>query len=113
MRPGFGVRRCWQGCQDRQVPFRPLSDSEVVRLLNELCRGLGFCLPPEDNENLRANPPTDADAFTDAVFLAEGMDPRLADGDLWRTVRGRVIDAFNREPFGSAELRRKRSGRWR
>lgn len=95
------------------MTFRSLSESEVDRLLNELCRGLGFCLPPEDNEHLRADPPADADAFTNAVFVAEGMGPRLADGDLWRTVRARVIDAFNREPFGSAERRRKRSGRWR
>jgi hypothetical protein len=94
------------------VSFRPLAENEVVRLLNELCIGLGFCLPPDDNERLRADPPEDPDAFTNAVFVAEGMDPILSDGDLWRSVRGRVLDAFRREPFGSAEQRRKRSGRW-
>jgi hypothetical protein len=85
------------------VSLRPLSESEVDRLLGELCVRLGFCLPPDDQERLRADPPSDADTFTDAVLLAERMDPVLADASLRRSVRARVIDAFNREPFGSAE----------
>lgn len=50
---------------------------EVQSLLDDLCVGLGFCLPPGDQQRLRAAPPHDAKAFADAVFVAEGMDPRL------------------------------------
>jgi hypothetical protein len=52
-------------------------ESEVQRLLDELCVKLGFCLPPEEARLLRRSPPADVDSFTDAVFDAEGIgDPR-------------------------------------
>jgi hypothetical protein len=54
-------------------------ESEVQRLLDELCVKLGFCLPPEEARLLRRSPPTDVDGFTDAVFDAEGL------GDMRRT----------------------------
>jgi hypothetical protein len=51
---------------------------EIQRLLDELCVRNGFCLPPQAQEQLRRTlPPFDVDKFTDAVFAAEGMDPRL------------------------------------
>jgi hypothetical protein len=53
-----------------------LNQSQVERLLDELCVRLGFCLPPNDQRRLQASPPTEVEAFTDAVFVAEGMDPR-------------------------------------
>jgi hypothetical protein len=64
--------------------------AELQRLLDELCVRDGFCLPPSAQEQLRqTRPPFDVDEFTDAVFLAEGMDPRLYK-PLRRTVRERV-----------------------
>ncbi len=49
----------------------------VQRLLDELCAEVGFYLPTREQARLRQWPRFDADAFTDAVFDAEGMDPRL------------------------------------
>jgi hypothetical protein len=65
----------------------------VESLLYELCVDLGFCLPPDERIRLRDSPPRDVDAFTDAVFVAEGLDPRL---DTWlrRQVRERVVRHF-------------------
>jgi hypothetical protein len=63
---------------------------DLQRLLDELCVGYGFCLPPQAQEQLRrSRPPFDVDEFTDAVFAAEGMDP-LLNKTLRRKVRERV-----------------------
>lgn len=48
---------------------------EVQHLLDELCVELGFCLPSTEQQRLLNAPLRDADAFTNAVFAAEGMDP--------------------------------------
>lgn len=63
------------------------TDAAVEVLLDELCVSLGFCLPPDAKEALKANPPGDVDAFTDAVIRAEGMDPVLIDTALRRKMR--------------------------
>jgi hypothetical protein len=65
----------------------------VESLLDELCVDLGFCLPPDARVRLQDAPPRDVDAFTDAVFVAEGLDPRL-DKRLRRQVRERVVRHF-------------------
>jgi hypothetical protein len=70
-----------------------LSPSQVAALLYDLCVDYGFCLPPQENERLKAEPPTEVDAFTDAVFVAEGMDPS-GDLHLRRLVKKRVAKAF-------------------
>lgn len=49
--------------------------SELPWLLDELCSEFGFCLRPEQRAALQASPPRSVDAFTDAVFAAEGLDP--------------------------------------
>jgi hypothetical protein len=67
--------------------------SEVSSLLYELCVDLGFCLPPEEQSRLRSQPPTTIDAFTDAVFRAEGMDP-LVHPQLRKQVRHCVAKHF-------------------
>jgi len=61
----------------------------VQRLLDELCDDLGFCLPPREQARLRQAPPLDPDAFTDAVFVADEMDPRIYE-HLRREVKARV-----------------------
>ncbi|MGE0144384.1 MAG: hypothetical protein AB7I19_11395 [Planctomycetota bacterium] len=71
-----------------------LSEPEAHRLLDDLCIKLGFCLPPADRSKLTQDPPSDVRAFTDAVFLAEGLDVELADRHLYRQVRGMVAAAF-------------------
>jgi hypothetical protein len=54
-------------------PSRPHLDSEVERLLTELCVQLGFCLTAGDRRHLCESPPAGVDNFTDAVMAAEGM----------------------------------------
>ena len=75
-----------------EVSLEPI---EVRRLLDELCVGLGFCLPPADQDRLEADPPTDENAFTDAVFVAERMWP-CTDLRLWRSMRECVLRHFVR-----------------
>jgi hypothetical protein len=72
-----------------------MSPTQVEALLNELCVVLGFCLSPDVHEQLKCNPPTDADDFTDAIIRAEGLDPH-ADIPLHlkRDVRTRVAKHF-------------------
>lgn len=71
-----------------------LSEPEADKLLYHLCVRLGFCLPPENQRRLKEDPPPDALGFTDAVFLAEGLDPETADRHLYRQVRDMVAAAY-------------------
>ena len=64
-------------------------ESEVPWMLDELCAELGFCLPPTERDAFLKAPPHDVDAFTDAVFAAEGMDPGLR-RQLRRAVRNKI-----------------------
>jgi len=83
-----------------------LSSTQVEALLSELCVELGFCLPPHEHARLRESPPTEVDAFTDAVIRAEGLDP-YADISLHlrRDVKARVMEHFrkaeNEQSLGS------------
>jgi hypothetical protein len=64
-------------------------ESELPWVLDELCVELGLCLRLDERTALEAAPPTDVDAFTDAVFIAEGLDPSN-DRPLRRKVRDKV-----------------------
>jgi hypothetical protein len=66
--------------------------TRVEALLYELCVTYGYCLPPNEQEALEADPPTDAYAFVDAVLIAEGMDPSLADKHARSELRDVVRD---------------------
>jgi hypothetical protein len=70
-----------------------MTPRRVDVLLSVLCQNLGFCLPPAEQARLQEEPPSDVDAFTDAIFVAEGMPP---DGDLHlrRQVRAVVAKHF-------------------
>ena len=72
-----------------------LTRRQAEILLDDLCQRLGFCLPPSEYAALRDQPPSDARAFADAVFRAEGLDPLTADSDLYREVKDRVDQAFS------------------
>ena len=71
----------------------PHSPVRVGSLLTRLCVQLGFCLPGESVEMLMASPPETIDAFTDTVFVLEGLE-RPVGGDLRRRVRAIVAEAF-------------------
>jgi hypothetical protein len=65
------------------------SRTTVEWMLDDLCAKLGFCLPREARVHLEKNPPLGIEAFTDAVFAAEGLDPN-SDNHLRRKVRDLV-----------------------
>ena len=79
-----------------------LSEPQAHRLLDDLCIKLGFCLPPPDQSKLKRDPPRNVGAFTDAVFLAEGLDVELVDRHLYRQVRDMVAAAFARSGYDGA-----------
>ena len=87
--PG-GVFSCAGGYTSGMVPD-PIGD-----LLGELRVRWGFCLAPYDLARLTNDPPSDADAFTDAVFVAEGLGdaPGWRFHPLWKEIRNHVASRF-------------------
>jgi hypothetical protein len=49
--------------------------TKIDWLFDDLCGNLGFSLPARERERLEKLGLNDVDAFTDAVFAAEGVDP--------------------------------------
>ena len=82
-----------------------LSPERASHLLYELCTKLGFCLAPDFNSMLANDPPASVDAFTDAVLIAEGMNPQ-AERHLRRQVREMVAKHFERAGLGRSERSR-------
>ena len=82
----------------------PLPRPKQIRaLLDRLCVEQGFCLPPAHAHRLVESPPADVEAFTDAVFRAEGLDPRTADRALYRDVRNTIAEALSQAMGGDEE----------
>lgn len=77
------------------------SREAVASLLYDLCVDLGFCLPPEEQAALCDAPPGDVDAFTEAVFRAEGLEPSPHE-HLYAQVRDRVARTFDDHPASDA-----------
>jgi hypothetical protein len=65
----------------------------VEALLHELCVGFGYCLPPDEQAALIAEPPRDVDAFLDAVVLADGESPSALDRQA-RLALAELIEAW-------------------
>jgi hypothetical protein len=84
-----------------------LTQTEAAALLSLLCTRLGFCLPSDANVRLTEAPPPDVPHFTEAVFLAEGLDPVTADRKLYRQVKAVVAEAFRRSEEREADTRLK------
>ena len=84
-----------------------LSRLQVAALLSELCVTLGFCLPPDSIKRLQDDPPVDVDAFTDAVILAEGLDPQTLSVSQRRQIQAKVSTHFKKaEILYESELRK-------
>ena len=81
---------------------------DVTKLLNDLCVRLGYCLPPEDQQRIIADPPTSVDTFTDAVVIAEGLDPVLMATEQRQAVRRMVAGAFGEPVRPSGRTKRPR-----
>ena len=56
---------------------------------------LGYCLPPDEREAILGNPPSDAEAFVDAVLLGEAVHPELV-GTGENVGGGAVLDPSSR-----------------
>lgn len=65
-------------------------------LLSKLCVELGFCLPPESHNQLVESPPNTVEDFTNAVFLAEGLNPEYVERHLYRQVRDKIAETFQK-----------------
>ncbi len=72
-----------------------LTSRQIQFLLEDLCRDLGFCLPPQARIHLIQQPPDDITTFTDAVFRAEGLDPIYADRQLYKQVQDLIAKHWN------------------
>jgi hypothetical protein len=81
---------------------------DTARLLDDLCRKLGYCLPPDDKARIIDNPPETVNGFTDAVVTAEGFDPVLMATDQRQAVRRMVANACG-EPVRPNERTRRRA----
>ena len=80
----------------KRSPNEFISEVEAQKLLDALCTESGFCLSPLWQARLTKNPPQSIDKFTETVFLAEGLDPVLADRTLYRSIHEAVREAFER-----------------
>lgn len=72
-----------------------MKHSTTELLLDRICIELGFCLSPIEKARLIKSSPTSVQEFTDAIFIAVGLNPQYADIRLWRQVRDRVAEHFN------------------
>ncbi len=81
---------------------------DACRLLETLCVRLGFCPSAQQREEIASRPPPTVDAFTNAVIIAEGLDPVLIDSTLRRRVRETVAAAFDAEPLPEPAARSNR-----
>lgn len=68
-------------------------EKEIRAFLDEICVELGFCLPPEEIENLMSKKTYEANEFVREIFLAEEMNPEL-ELKLFRQVKRRFTDRF-------------------
>jgi hypothetical protein len=73
---------------------------DIQYLLDELCIDLGDCLSSDEQARLRDSPPASIDEFTDALILAEGLDPVYGDKPHRMAVRSRVARYFERRKEG-------------
>jgi hypothetical protein len=77
--------------------YDPLPEADVVRLIQVLCVDFGFCLTVDEAKKLQTNPPRTVDAFTQAVFAADGQDPALAGAEFYARVERAVAASFERK----------------
>jgi hypothetical protein len=78
------------------LEYDPMPEADVVRLIQVLCVDFGFCLTVDEAKRLQTNPPRTVDAFTQAVFTADGQDPALAGAEFYARVESAVAASFER-----------------
>ena len=80
-----------------------ISEAEARRVLTILCVKLGFCLPPVWDARLQKNPPRSVEKFVVTVFRAEGLEPKTAGKDIYRSVAKVVREGFERSACSLAD----------
>ena len=81
-----------------------LSERQAEFLFDELCVEYGFCLSAAARAALLARGPHDAEAFTVAVFRAEGLEPIPSHRQLYRAMLAHVERAYERAQSPAAEI---------
>lgn len=82
-----------------------------VRLLNKICVGSGYCGSEVDgrlrhvDDFIPAEGPVSADQFATWVFLAEGLDPLLADISHRRAIRRAFIELMGTDVVDASLLK--------
>ncbi len=76
---------------------------DAGQLLYDLCVGLGFCLPPEEQDRIIRFPPCTVEAFTDEVISSEGLDPVTIPTTLRTAVLSMVAGHFEAAERGVAQ----------
>ena len=77
----------------RDHEIRDASTSgRLDRLLGDARAKVGLIITADAAEALKANPPTDPEALTDAILVAAGNDPLHIDESVRRSVR-ELVDA--------------------
>ena len=66
------------------------TSGRLDRLLGDARTKVGLIIPADAADALKANPPTDPEALTDAILVAAGNDPLYIDESVRRSVRGFV-----------------------
>jgi hypothetical protein len=68
------------------------TSARLDRLIGDARLKVGFIIPAEAEDALKANPPSDPEALTDALLVAAGNDPLYIDESVRRSVR-ELVDA--------------------
>jgi hypothetical protein len=85
--------------------------SAYNRLLNTICVGFGYCGSEVDGRSrhvddfIPAEGPVSADQFATWVFLAEGLDPLLADISHRRAIQRAFIEAMGTDVVDATVLK--------
>ena len=61
-------------------------------LMDRVCVDLGFCLPHSEIARIDSGPNLSPQDLADEIFRSEGLDPLVAETQLWRDVFWRVED---------------------
>lgn len=78
------------GAHTETIGFK--NATRVDALLSDLCVRHGVCLSPDDFDALVRDPPGELDAFVDAILIADGQDPVMADKELRRVLTAALRD---------------------
>lgn len=76
-----------------------MTEKQFNNLFTELCVELGFCLSAAAQQSIVTQQPNSATALANAIYSAEGLDPRLH-SDLYKAVHTKVDAALQKARLG-------------